>query len=79
MFDHPEGASVKFLVYSQYPAGSPPEDSISISFKLAQLGFKGSCSVRDLWEKKNLGEYSNEVPLYVRKHGAKLLKIHQVH
>ena len=51
--NHPEGASVKFLVYTEYPAGSRPEDSVSISFKLDQIGLKGSCSVRDLWEKKN--------------------------
>lgn len=76
--DHPEGATVKFHVFTQYPTGSPPEDSIKISLKNEQLGFKGSCKVRDLWAKKDIGEYPNEISLYVRKHGARLLKIGEV-
>jgi alpha-galactosidase len=72
---HTEGATVKFHLFTQYPCGSLPEDSVKVSLKLEQLGLKGSCSVRDLWAKKDAGEYTNEISLYVRKHGAKLLKI----
>ena len=75
---HIEGATVKFHVFNQYPAGSPPEDSIKISLKIAQLGLKGACKVRDLWAKKDIGEFTNEVLLYVRNHGAKLLKISEL-
>jgi len=73
--DHTEGATVKFHVFTQYPTGYPPEDSIKISLKFKQLGFKGKCKVRDLWDKRDLGEFNDEISLYVRKHGAKLLKI----
>lgn len=76
--DHTEGATVKFHVFTQYPTGSRPEDSLRISLKIEQLGFTGTCTVRDLWTKKGLGEYTNEISLYVRKHGARLLKISEV-
>ncbi len=76
--DHTEGATVKFHVFTQYPTGSPLEDSIKISLKIEQLGLKGACKVRDLWAKKDIGEYTNEISLYVKKHGAKLLKISEV-
>jgi hypothetical protein len=76
--DHTEGATVKFHVFTHYPTGSPPEDSVKISLKIGQLGFKGACKVRDLWARKDMGEYMNGISLYVRKHGAKLLKISEV-
>lgn len=76
--EHTEGATVKFHVFREYPAGSPPEDSILISLKLEHLGFKGACKVRDLWAKKDIGEYRNDISLFVRKHGSKLLKITQI-
>ncbi len=72
---HTEGATVRFHVFTQYPGASVPPDSIKMSFKLNQLGLKGPCKVRDLWAKKNIGVYTNEVSLYVRKHGARLLKV----
>jgi alpha-galactosidase len=72
---HTEGATVRFHVFTKYPTGTPPEDSIKVSFKIEQLGFKGVCKVRDLWAKKDIGEYTHEISLYVRKHGAKLLKM----
>jgi alpha-galactosidase len=76
--NHTEGATVKFLVFTQYPAGSPPEDSVLVSLKIDQLGIEGTCKVRDLWAKEDIGEYTNEFSIYVRKHGAKLLKITEV-
>ena len=75
---HTDGASVKFHVFTEFPSGSPPSDSVKISFKIKQLGLNGDCKVRDLWAKKDIGSYSNEVSLYVRKHGARLLKISEV-
>ena len=76
--DHTEGATVRFLVFTRYPAGSPPADSITMSLRIDQLGMKGPCNVRDLWAKKDIGEYTIEIPLCVRKHGARLLKISEV-
>ena len=76
--DHAEGATVKFHVFTSYPSGSPPEDSVRISLKTLQLGLHGNCSVRDLWAKEDVGVQSNEISLYVRRHGARLLKISEV-
>ncbi len=73
--DHPEGATVKFHVFTTYPTGSSPKDFAKITLKFSELGLKGKCEVRDLWVKKDLGEYTNEISLSVRKHGVKLLKI----
>jgi len=75
---HTEGATVKFHVFTQYPTGSIPQDSTKISLKIEQLGLKGACKVRDLWTREDIGECMNEILLYVRKHGARLLKISEV-
>jgi alpha-galactosidase len=75
--DHTEGATVKFLLFTQYPTGSAPTDSINISLNAEQLGVKGNWKVRDLWGRKDLGELGNGVSLYVRNHGAVLLRIQE--
>ena len=75
--DHPEGATVKFLLFTEYPTGSAPADSINISLKPKQLGVKGTWRVRDLWGRKDLGELGNGISLYVRNHGAALLRIRE--
>ncbi|MGO9482611.1 MAG: NPCBM/NEW2 domain-containing protein [Candidatus Kryptoniota bacterium] len=76
--DHTEGATVRFHVFTQYPTGTPPQDSIKMTLKIEQLGFKDACEVRDLWAKEDIGKYTDEISLYVRKHGARLLKISEV-
>jgi alpha-galactosidase len=75
---HTEGATVKFHVFTENPAGSLPMDSIKIPLNIEQLGLEGKCEVRDLWERKNIGKFSSEISLYVRNHGARLLKISEV-
>ena len=73
--DHTEGATVRFHVFTECPTGSAPEHSAKISLKSEQLGLKGPCKVRDLWAKKDLGEFGKTMPIDVRKHGAMLLRI----
>jgi len=75
---HTEGATVRFHVFTKYPTGTPPEDSIIVSFRIEQLGLKGVWKVRDVWAKKNVGEYANTISLSVRNHGARLLKMSEV-
>ena len=72
---HPEGATVKFHLFTEYPTGSSPQDSTLLSLKLQELGISGICEVRDLWEHKDLGGFSGDLPLYVRNHGSRLLRI----
>jgi hypothetical protein len=73
--DHTEGATVRFHVFTGYPTGSSPDDSVKLSLKTEQLGLKGTCNVRDLWAKKDVGQFTDGLSLYVRNHGARLLKI----
>jgi hypothetical protein len=73
--EHPEGASVKFLVFTQDPAGSHSPDSIKVPVKLEQLGLHGSYNIKDLWSDKNLGNFSDEFVPFIRNHGAGLYRI----
>jgi hypothetical protein len=75
--DHPEGATVKFLLFTESPTGSAPADSISISLTPEQLGVKGTWRVRDLWGKKDLGALGSGISLSVRNHGAALLSVRE--
>ena len=75
---HTEGATVRFHVFTDFPTGSLPVDSTKIALNVEQLGLKGICEVRDLWENKIIGEYGNEISLFIRNHGARLLKISEV-
>ncbi|MCI0550378.1 MAG: NPCBM/NEW2 domain-containing protein [Anaerolineae bacterium] len=75
---HTEGATVKFHLFTRYPTGAPPADSLKIHLVFEELGLHDVCNVRDLWAKKDIGEYADEIPLYVRKHGARLLRISEV-
>lgn len=40
-----------------------------------QMNLSGTCTVRDLWVHKDLGEVSNSIKMNVPPHGAKLLKL----
>ena len=75
--DKTEGATVKFLLFTKYPTASAPEDSVKISLKPDQLGVNGAWEVRDLWGMKDLGELGNGISLYVRNHGAALLRMRE--
>ena len=76
--EHSEGATVKFQIFTEYPSGEQPEDSVKIPINFEQLGLNGKCIVRDLWLKKDVGEFTDEISLYVRRHGSRLLKIKEV-
>ena len=76
--EHPEGATVKFHVFTQYPSATLPQDSLNISLNLKDLGLNGKCKVRDLWNKKDLGIYSDKFSIDVRNHGARLVRISKV-
>ncbi len=75
--DHTEGATVIFHVFTEYPTGSTPEDSIKISLRPEQLGVKSTCRVRDLWGRKDLGEVGDGISIFVRNHSAVLVRIRE--
>lgn len=46
-----------------------------VTAKWSDLGLKGSQPVRDLWQQKNLGNFSDSFSMMVPQHGAVLVKI----
>jgi len=47
----------------------------NVSLKLAEIGFTGSCKVRDLWKHKNLDEIEGTFAPAIAYHGAGLYRI----
>lgn len=50
-------------------------DPVKINVKLSDLGFAGTCKVRDLWTKKDIGTATNLFTTSINKHGAGLYRI----
>jgi alpha-galactosidase len=73
--EHTEGATVRFHVFNENPSGSAPGDSVKITLQSEQLGVKTPCIVRDIWAKKDLGQFKTELSVHVKNHGSRLLKI----
>jgi hypothetical protein len=49
-------------------------ETAQVAVDLAALGIKGKVTVRDLWEKKELGIFSKSYSANVNSHGAKLFR-----
>jgi alpha-galactosidase len=73
--EHTEGATARFHVFTQNPFGYEPQDSLKMDLNVNDLGLNGTSKVRDLWAKKDIGEFSGKISLFVTNHGAKLIKI----
>jgi len=50
-------------------------DPLNVTVKWRDLGAPASCSVRDLWNRQELGIFNNEFSAAVNRHGAGLYKI----
>ncbi|MBN1466139.1 NPCBM/NEW2 domain-containing protein [candidate division KSB1 bacterium] len=70
-----DGATVRFMVFTQDPAGPEPPDSALIAVQFDQLGLAGSVQIRDLWAGKNLGVFTAEFAPLIAKHGAGLYRL----
>jgi alpha-galactosidase len=51
------------------------ETKKEISADLAQLGFTGKCTIRDLWRQKDLGKFDAQFKTSVAPHGVVLVKV----
>ncbi|QDA61431.1 NPCBM/NEW2 domain-containing protein [Hymenobacter jejuensis] len=69
------GGTVNFLVFTKSPFKPMPPDSARIAVPLKQLGFDGSCTIRNLWTGKNIGAFKGEFAPYIRRHGAGFYRI----
>jgi len=47
----------------------------TIGFKFSELGLKGKHSIRDLWQKRNIGNFNKEYKQSIPPHGTVLLQI----
>jgi alpha-galactosidase len=75
--DKSDGATARFLIFSEDNGNPAPQDSVMIPVKFEQIGLNGKCAVRDLWSKTDLGEFTEGISPYVRNHGAKFYRISQ--
>lgn len=72
------GSTVEFMISTEDPKISD-EAPITIPVNLEDLGFSGTCSIRDLWHKKDLGTYSgSEFSPVINYHGAGLYRISEL-
>jgi alpha-galactosidase len=46
-----------------------------MTLNFADLGFPGTCNVRDLWRQKEIGRFDHHVTVHVPRHGASLLRV----
>ena len=51
------------------------EHPMTISLKLADIGFPASARIRDLWQRKDLGTFTGSFTAGVPRHGSVLLKV----
>jgi alpha-galactosidase len=65
------GATVRFIVARD---GIPKETTV----KLSDLGFSGPCHVRDLWSRKDFGQFTSTFSVPLPSHGAGLYRISSV-
>ncbi|KJD34685.1 hypothetical protein PK35_02670 [Tamlana nanhaiensis] len=70
-----EGTTVEFMLSTEDPTPSN-EAPTEIPVNLEELGVTGACTIRDLWNKKDLGTFSgSEFKPVINYHGAGLYRI----
>lgn len=68
-----DGVSVEFMVFTTDPAAFPEE---SFPLDMDGIGFKGECTVRDLWKGEDLGTFSgNSFAPVINQHGVGLYRV----
>lgn len=73
--DHPEGATVQFMVFTDDPSGEKPADSVKITVAFSELGLDGEYKVSDLWSHQDIGTFTGEFAPEIRNHGAGLFRL----
>ena len=76
--DVPRSRDKYLAVFNTNDAPQPPAHgagSMKVPVKLADLGCGGTCRVRDLWLKKELGKFKGEFAPEINWHGAGLYRV----
>ncbi|MGN6553148.1 MAG: NPCBM/NEW2 domain-containing protein [Verrucomicrobiota bacterium] len=66
------GATVNFMVFTHRPASM---ENQPVRVALSDLGFSGECTVRDLWQRKDLGAIRGALEKALPEHGSGLYLI----
>ncbi|PTY08938.1 Melibiase subfamily [Opitutaceae bacterium EW11] len=69
------GGAVRFVVNVATPETEAPKPAVPIAVALADLGFSGAVTVRDLWSHADLGSVSGEFAPEIPFHGAGLYRL----
>ena len=64
---------MKFMVFTNDPLPEIKAQRVPVQF--AEAGFTGKVRVRDLWQHKDLGEFSGEFAPELPPHGAGLYRL----
>jgi hypothetical protein len=64
------------MVFTQSPYATAASTAIPV--KLSELGFAGTCRIRDLWQKKDLDPVTGEFAPIINAHGAGLYRVSAV-
>ena len=77
--NQPRGGTIQFLVYALTPGPEAGRPGLPVAVDLTSLGFGADCRIRDLWQRKDLGEikggaFAPEIPW----HGAGLYRVSPV-
>lgn len=72
--NRPPGGSVEFVVLTEGARIDAPAKS-RVSVSLADLGFTGEVTVRDLWQRADLGTFHGEFGVDLPCHGAALFRV----
>lgn len=67
------GATVHFMVFTTNP--QPESGGTPVRLNFADLGFTGSCRVRDLWKHADLGKFEGGYAPVLGPHSATLLRV----
>jgi alpha-galactosidase len=71
----PAGATVRFEVHTLPPAPPADENGVLVPVSLAELGLRGPCRVRDLWERRDLAAAETGIAPRLAWHGAALYRL----
>lgn len=68
--------SVRFEVYSE--SGLTTSTTVNVSVALRDLGFDGAVRLRDLWQRKDIGEFKETFARPIAEHASELFRISPV-
>ncbi|KAH0534180.1 hypothetical protein FGG08_007227 [Glutinoglossum americanum] len=69
----PNGATVRAMVFTHSPYIQQESATVPVTWQ--ELGFNGPVRVRDLWQRKDLGVFSDQVFIVLKPHASVLYRI----